>query len=142
MISYALKRAITKDCGIIRNLGWIKETMNIERLKYVKKVWGEEIYLVNDGYCGKLLVVDGGTESSYHYHPKKKETFYALEGYGRLTVEGKEHNLAPFLNPKTIQPGEKHSFKTDMGMVLLEISSFHDDNDVVRITESRGSDFG
>ena len=113
--------------------------MNIEWFKTVKKVWGEEIWLVNSEYCGKLLVVNPGTCSSYHYHRKKTETFFCFEGYGHLTVEGKKYNLAPFLRPKTIEPYEKHSFTCDAGMVLIEISTHHDDDDVVRVSESRGN---
>lgn len=110
--------------------------MNIEWFRTVKKVWGEEIWLVNDEYCGKLLVVDGNAGSSYHYHNKKKETFYCLEGYGYLTIEGKEYKLAPFLRPKTIEPHERHSFSSDRGMIILEISTHHDDNDVTRLSKS------
>lgn len=111
--------------------------MNIEWFKNVEKVWGEEIWLVNDEYCSKLLVVDTDAESSYHYHPKKKETFYCIEGYATLTIEGKEYKLAPFLRPKTILPGEKHKFKAITPTVILEVSTHHDDDDVVRLTESK-----
>ena len=108
-----------------------------EEFKFVYKVWGEEIWLVNnDRYCGKLLVVNKGAECSYHYHPKKKETFYCLEGYGTLIVNGKEELLAPFSRPKTIEPGDKHKFIGITPLVIIEVSSFHDDEDVVRLSES------
>ena len=112
--------------------------MRKESIKEVEKTWGLEIWLVNcPEYCGKLLVVDRGAESSYHYHPLKQETFYAIEGYAVLTIEGKEYMLAPFTRPKTIERGEKHSFKATTEAVILEVSTTHSDDDVVRLTKSR-----
>lgn len=112
--------------------------MNIEWFKEVPKTWGEEIVLVNcPEYCGKLLVIDRDAESSYHYHPKKKETFYCIEGYATLIIEGKEYKMAPFLRAKTIFPGEKHKFIGITSAVLLEVSSFHDDDDVIRLSDSK-----
>ena len=109
-----------------------------ETLKYVDKIWGEEIILVNsDKYCGKLLLVNQDAISSYHLHRDKTETFYTLEGYGLLVVEGKTHTLAPFTRPKTIMPNERHSFKGLTNMILLEVSTPHSDDDVVRYTESK-----
>ena len=47
--------------------------------KEVKKVWGKELWIVNcDKYCGKLLYLDKGATSSYHYHKEKQETFYVI----------------------------------------------------------------
>lgn len=112
----------------------IKEAFN-----EVEKVWGEEIWLVNrPEYCGKLLVLDKGAQSSYHYHKKKQETFYCIEGYAVLTVEDKEYMLAPFARPKTIFPNEKHMFRGITEAVILEVSTQHDEADVYRLTESIG----
>ena len=42
----------------------------------VKKVWGREIWLVNEvEYCCKMLEVKKGASGSLHYHVVKKETF-------------------------------------------------------------------
>ncbi|KKN73876.1 hypothetical protein LCGC14_0396780 [marine sediment metagenome] len=114
--------------------------MNIEWFNEIKKKWGEEIWLVNEEYCGKLLLIKQGAESSCHYHPKKKETFYCLEGFVKLTIQGKEYNLAPMLRPKTILPNELHKFKGISDAVIIEISTHHDDEDVIRLSESRGAD--
>ena len=103
----------------------------------IDKVWGEEIWLVNnDKYCGKLLLVDKDAEASYHYHKTKQETFYCLEGYGVLTVEGKDYTIAPTTRPKTIMPNEKHKFRGITEMILLEISTTHSEEDVVRLEPS------
>lgn len=104
----------------------------------VEKVWGEEIWLVNNElYCGKLLLVNRNAHSSYHCHHRKRETFMALEGCVLLIIEGKEHILAPFTRPKTIEPGEKHKFVGQTAAVLLEVSTHHEDSDVERFSESR-----
>ena len=114
--------------------------MRKEPFKEVDKVWGQEIWLVNcPQYCSKFLLLDKDAESSYHYHGKKQETFYAIEGYAILTVEGKEYILVPFARPKTIEPCEKHSFRGITQCVILEVSTTHDDTDVVRLTESKGA---
>lgn len=112
--------------------------MKKEDFKYIDKLWGEEVWLVNsDKYCGKFLLVNQGAVSSYHCHRNKTETFYTLEGCGLLVVEGKTYTLATFTRPKTIYPNERHSFKGLTNMVLLEVSTPHDDNDVVRFKKSK-----
>ena len=114
-----------------------------ESIKEVIKTWGRELIIVNtDEYCGKLLCIDKGGQSSYHYHRRKKETFFGLSGQTRLTVEGREYMLNPFARPKTIKPGQLHMFTGITDAVLVEISTPHDDSDVVRETESREGDNG
>lgn len=111
--------------------------MRKEKIKIVKKVWGEELWLVNsDKYCGKLLTISKGAESSYHYHKEKEETFYCLYGEVRLNIEGKDFTLTPHSCPMTIEPKEKHGFMGLIQSVVLEVSTHHDDSDVVRLTES------
>lgn len=111
-----------------------------EVLKEVKKVWGKELWVVNcPEYCGKLLYLDKGAVSSYHRHLKKKETFFALEGHVTLTTEGRDYMLNPYSRPKTIVPGKLHSFSGITKAVILEISTHHDDTDVMRITESKAA---
>lgn len=110
-----------------------------ETMKEVKKVWGKEEWIVNCPlYCGKLLYLDKGAVSSLHYHPKKRETFFALSGQTALTIEGKDYMLNPASRPKTIYPKQKHQFSgLSEGIVILEISTHHEEGDVVRLTESQ-----
>lgn len=107
-------------------------------MEEVKKVWGKELIVINcDKYCGKLLYLDQGAESSCHYHKKKQETFYCLEGQVALTIEGKNYMLNPYSRPKTIKPGVKHSFTGLAASTIIEFSSQHDDRDVFRLSESK-----
>jgi len=114
--------------------------MKKETMKEVKKVWGKELIIVNcDKYCGKLLHLDKGAESSYHYHKKKQETFYCLKGQVALTIEGRDYMLNPYSRPKTIEPGQLHSFTGLADSVIIEISTHHDDSDVYRETKSKAA---
>ena len=112
---------------------------NKETLKEVKKVWGKEIWIVNcEKYCGKLLYLDKGAVSSMHYHKEKQETFYALSGQTGLHIEGKDYMLNPYSRPKTIYPKQEHQFiGLSEDTVILEISTHHSEDDVVRLTQSQ-----
>jgi len=110
-----------------------------QTLEEVKKAWGRELWIVNcSEYCGKLLYLDEGAESSIHYHKEKQETFYCLEGQVGLMIEGSDYMLNPFSRPKTVKPGQRHSFTGISDSVIIEISTHHNDADVFRLTESKG----
>ncbi len=112
--------------------------MRKEEIKVVKKVWGEELWLVNsDKYCGKLLTINEDAKGSYHSHAIKEETFYVLWGKVFLTVEGKGYILDNSSAPITIEPGDRHSMEGLTSAVIVEISTKHDDEDVFRLEESK-----
>lgn len=110
-----------------------------ETIKTVPKVWGREVWVVNcEKYCGKLLYLDKGAVSSMHYHKEKQETFYALSGQTGLHIEDKDYMLNPYSRPKTIYPGQRHQFTGLSGnIVILEISTQHKEEDVVRLSKSK-----
>ena len=109
-----------------------------EKMIRMPKVWGDEVWLVNnEKYCGKLLFLDAGASSSLHLHRVKQETFYCMLGQIGLHIEGRNYMLGPFSRPKTIMPGEKHQFNSVIESVILEISTHHDDGDVERFSESQ-----
>jgi D-lyxose ketol-isomerase len=112
--------------------------------KQVKKVWGREIWLTNnDDYCAKYLELKPGYKCSLHCHPIKHETFFVLEGTVILittvsdTWPRRIHILGPGDN-FDITPNLYHSFQTLAGdrAIILEVSTKHDDLDVVRLEES------
>lgn len=106
-----------------------------EELVEVKKAWGKEIVVVNREYCGKLLCIDKGARSSLHSHPTKRETMYCLCGTVSLTSGGKDYLLTSVSRPKTIEPGEYHSFYGVTKAIILEVST-HDDGEVERLNQS------
>jgi len=110
-------------------------------MKEVKKVWGKEVWIANcPKYCGKLLYLDEGAVSSMHYHREKQETFFALSGQVGLHIEGRDYMLNPYSRPKTIYPTQRHQFIGLSDAVIIEVSTEHREDDVVRLSESqRGS---
>src|SRR3989344_6588214 len=105
-------------------------------IKKVKKVWGSEEWIVNnEKYCGKILNLNKGYRSSLHFHKKKHETFYILDGkiilelenISKLMKAGEVHNISP---------GEKHRFTPLENSKLIEFSTHHEDSDTYRETES------
>jgi len=107
----------------------------------VKKKWGHEVIIVNcPSYCAKLLCIEEGASSSIHFHIKKKETFVCLKGrVGMEFPNGVDSVLTPHSEGIPIEPGERHQFHGLTNAVILEISTHHDDDDVVRQTESTSS---
>lgn len=118
--------------------------------------WGYQLRLVNESeYCGKFLVLTNNKPGSLHYHKVKKETFIIL--YGVVFVEqytgevceglfGWRYNIPG--DQVTIIPGIKHRMVlcnesnilgegyhnyTDDYAVILEVSTYDDDNDTYRI---------
>jgi len=61
----------------------------------IKKGWGhEEIFASNDLYCGKILHFNENARFSMHFHEKKHETWYILDGVFQLewiqTIDAKK----------------------------------------------------
>lgn len=107
-------------------------------LKEVPKVWGKETWIVNEPeYCAKFLHLNKHAQSSMHFHKKKKESFYSLEGTVALHIDGRDYILCPFSRPKTILPQKKHQFWGITDAIILEISTHHREDDVVRLTPSK-----
>lgn len=115
-------------------------------IKMVEKTWGREEWIVNDPeYCGKFLSVNPGYQCSLHYHKEKRETFYVLSGRGwierALMIGGKPGPLVrcPATGGLTItiERGTPHRFGADNHLIILEISTHHEDSDSYRLEESR-----
>lgn len=112
-------------------------------LTRVDKTWGyEEIYCNEPEYCAKRLVISPGKKCSLHYHNIKKETFFVKHGH--VFLEQRDVRDLPInetLFPgdqRTIQPKTPHRFSSKFGATILEISTHHSDDDVVR-TEPSGN---
>ncbi len=120
----------------------------------VPKLWGEERILVNEPeYCAKVLVLKKGAGSSWHRHPRKKETFLCLRGLVRLKVEALPDDRLPegslqitssswIMVPDspgiTIRPGQWHQFHGVEDSEILEVSTHDDPTDCERRTHSYG----
>lgn len=121
------------DDKAINTADWLDSNL----VKEVERKWGKELWLVNCGeYCSKLLYLPKTAYSEEHYHRIKKETFYCLKGIVALRICGKECIIDPFSRPITILPFEPHLFKGLSNAILLEVSTHHDDGDVVFLSEA------
>jgi mannose-6-phosphate isomerase-like protein (cupin superfamily) len=100
--------------------------------KVVEKMWGTETYLTNtDQYCCKRLHVYDGYVCSRHRHLIKTETFIIESGSGWIEVNARMYKVTVG-DHLHIPAGTWHRFWSDVGMVMLEVSTHHDDADVER----------
>jgi cytidyltransferase-like protein len=105
-------------------------------LIFVPKSWGHEKWLVNnDLYCGKILHINKGHCSSYHFHKLKDETFYILKGH--ILLELQDSNK-PMHEGDTIRlsPHTMHRLIAMEDSDVLEISTQHFDEDSYRVIDS------
>lgn len=96
--------------------------------KVVDKPWGKEEWIVNEEYCGKILNLNKGYQSSLHYHKNKKETFYLLEGKLAINLEDREVILEKE-EIIDIPTGQIHRINAIENSKLLEVSNHHEDSD-------------
>lgn len=80
--------------------------------------------VVNREYCKKLIVLLPNQKHPEQYHKKKEETFYLIHGDIQLYLNGVLKELC-IGDVVTIQPNVLHSFKTNNGCIIEEISSTH-----------------
>ena len=140
----------TAECILRFEMEWPLELQS-DYIKRVDKVWGRERWIVNnEQYCAKILDICCSRASSLHYHPVKDETFHVLEGtccleirylnaYGALLAQG----IFTLRKGDTIRikPRTAHRFyctpDMTLGCKVLEVSTPHSDDDVVRLEESK-----
>lgn len=117
--------------------------MSKRKTKIVEKDWGREIWMANnqeENYCGKILQIDQGYNTSLHFHLEKHETFYITKGMLQVdlicTLDGVL--MTQILNEGdslTINRGQPHQLIAYDGDVeFIEISTYHKDSDSLRIS--------
>ena len=87
--------------------------------------WGATIInCINREYCKKLIIVLPGQKHPVHYHKRKEETFHILYGDVAVDVAG---NAKRNKNGEMIivERGAKHSFGSETGAIIEEISTTH-----------------
>ena len=130
--------------------GWIAKELPVAEIaqhagnqscwtKHVTKAWGRELWLVNnEKYCAKFLYLESGQQCSLHRHFVKDETFYVLSGSCRLEF-GDAVQVLEAGDTRRIYPGTFHRFsnRSEHICVILEVSTFHSDDDVERLEPSQ-----
>lgn len=82
------------------------------------------ITVINREYCKKLIIVLPGQRHPEQYHKQKEETFMILHGKVNLFIDGIKSVLSEG-DTFTIFPSYKHSFSSEDGCVIEEVSSTH-----------------
>ena len=109
-------------------------------IKYVKKGWGHEKWIVNcSEYCGKILFIEKGKKFSWHYHKLKDEVFY-LES-GQVLVRYSEEDDWDQANLIILNTGQnyhvyrglRHQVEALEDSVMYEFSTQHFDEDSHRL---------
>jgi sialic acid synthase SpsE/D-lyxose ketol-isomerase len=84
--------------------------------------------VVNREYCKKLLVLIPGQKHPEQFHKVKEETFHVLYGDVWINLDGNIRQCKVG-DVVTVDRGVRHSFGTEKGAVIEEISSTHYTND-------------
>ncbi len=103
----------------------------MNEIKKVQKKWGEERWIVNRDYCGKLLILKKGFRCSMHHHKIKDETFYVSKGKVLLELEEKKIVMQPG-DSQLVMPNQKHRFTGIEDSEIIEFSTHHEDSDSYR----------
>jgi len=84
--------------------------------------------VVNRDYCKKLIILLPKQKHPEQHHKQKEETFHILHGSAMISLDGtvREYHKGDVV---IIERGMKHSFETDAGVIIEEISSTHSAND-------------
>ena len=80
--------------------------------------------VINRDYCKKLLLNLPGQSHPEQYHKLKEETFHVLYGKINIILNDKLRTCVPG-DVITILPGVRHSFSSENGAVIEEISTTH-----------------
>jgi mannose-6-phosphate isomerase-like protein (cupin superfamily) len=105
----------------------------------VDKGWGHELWIVNEGYCGKLLHFRAGKKCSWHFHRVKDEVFFLHQG--RLLVRfGFTDDLTQASSVVLesgmsfrVPVGLRHQMEAQEDSDLFEFSTHHDEADSFRL---------
>jgi quercetin dioxygenase-like cupin family protein len=106
----------------------------------VPKSWGYEHWIVNnEEYCGKILFIEKGNQSSWHYHLLKHETLYVQSG--KLLIKYNDNDNLEQAKEIILNQGERmvvyrglrHRLIALEPTQIIEFSSQHFDTDSIRI---------
>ena len=106
----------------------------------VQKTWGYEmIYVNNDLYCSKALIINPNRYTSMHFHIQKHETLLPVSGklYIDYIVDKAIHTkeVAEY-EAFIIAPGLPHSLRAGKeGVTIIESSTTSHDDDSIRLPE-------
>ena len=98
-------------------------------VKRVTKPWGYEVIFTPADlpYTGKIIHIDAGKRLSLQAHDKKQESWYLLQGRGKVVWENKEGELieTELISGQgyTCNIGQRHRLAGIMDCDILEVST-------------------
>ena len=107
---------------------------------FISKSWGWEDWIYNGKYCGKVLFVKNGKQTSFHYHKKKDEVIYVQSGMIEIVYSDKDDEVKAgksILNAGDafrVKPGLRHRIVAILDSYLFETSTHHEDEDSIRVS--------
>jgi sialic acid synthase SpsE/quercetin dioxygenase-like cupin family protein len=123
-------KALLNEARIALNSEFQVEYSHHYGLKKFREYGVVIINCINREYCKKLLVQLPGQKHPLHHHKLKEETFQVLFGELSISIDGHVRTLKPG-ETCLVLPGVWHSFWTDTGAVMEEVSTTHYNNDSV-----------
>jgi len=104
------------------------------------KPWGKEVILqYSNFYCIKKLYLNKGHSISLQYHNNKDESWYILSGHGNVILNNiaksffVQNNDFIHIPKRTV-----HRIEAIEDIIILEISSSSNKNDIVRLEDLYG----
>lgn len=123
-------KGMLNESKIVLNPEFEVEFSHHKGVENFSKTGAVIINCINREYCKKIVVQLPGQHHPAHYHKKKEETFHLLSGDLTIFLEGVERKLSPG-ETCLVSPGMWHSFSSQYGCIIEEISSTHFKNDSV-----------
>ena len=125
---HLVHRAVQQVKQVLRNSGVIVpsqvdlEISHHYGLESFERFGSTIITVVNREYCKRVIVLLPGQSHPEQYHKQKDETYHILFGEISLKLDGVQRQCKA--NDVIIIPrGVRHSFTTEKGVVIEEISS-------------------
>lgn len=104
-------------------------------MEKIEKIWGNEQWVVNKNYCGKILTLKKYHQCSFHKHKIKTETFLVIEGSVLMEIEDNVFVIEKG-DAVDIEVGQNHRFTGLEDSIMIEFSTHHEDDDSYREVES------
>jgi len=106
------------------------------------KAWGNVIKIVDNednNYSGRIININQNKQTSTHFHSNKHKTFYVLSG--TLVIDIIEPDTGEAVSYEIdseetfeIEQNVAHRLRAaDGGVTVIEVSTYHHDNDVYRV---------
>ncbi len=121
-------RDMLTDAGITLGSDEEIEITDFGKEDYDKVGLGLIIRLNEMEYATKWLTVRPGQVCPNHYHKIIKETFFIIKGDVTMVLDGVESKMNPG-DKVTLGPGTWHTFWSDNGAVIEEVTTHQEPQD-------------